>query len=308
MDTDTITRPAADGDFDGDGRSDIVLFNKVTGAVHEWRMNGFVVNDVLVGTQANLDARVVGTGDYDGDGVSDLLWQDQTTFAVSLWMNGTTTGPVLPAAPFAFPVAGSGDYDGDGVSDILWQNTTTRELVLWQMSGGAVANQQSIGTTGPSRSVRASKDYNNDGRADLFIVNTSTLTAHVRFMDGFNASIQQPTNQTGLAGFDVVGTSKYGADPQPLVVWHKFKAQQPELWMMNGSSVTRGLTSQSKTGPVTVVGAGDYDGDGHGDVLWYNDTATQLRIWRMNGLSVIGDGKIGTLPAPATDWIIVRAR
>ena len=307
-DTDAITPRAAVGDFDGDGRSDIALFNKVTGEVREWRMNGFVVNDVSVGIQANLNARIVGTGDYDGNGVSDLLWQDQTTFAVSLWMNGTTTGPALPAPPFAFPVVGSGDYDGDGTSDILWQNTTTRELVLWVMGGGSVTAAQSVGTTGPNRSVRASEDYNNDGRSDLFLMNVSTMATQVRFMDGLNASTQQSTNNSGLVGWDVVGTSHFHLDPNPIVVWHTFKAQQPELWMMNGASVTRGFTSQSKTGPVSVVGAGDYDGDGHADILWYNQTSTQLRVWLMNGFTVTGDGKIGTLPAPATDWIVVNAR
>lgn len=307
-DTDAITPRAAMGDFDGDGRSDIALFNKVTGEVREWRMNGFVVNDVSVGVQANLNARIVGVGDYDGNGVSDLLWQDQTTFAVSLWMNGTTTGPALPAPPFAYPVVGSGDYDGDGTSDILWQNTATRELVLWVMGGGSVTTAQSVGTTGPSRAVRASEDYNNDGRMDLFIMNVSTMATQVRFMDGLNASTQLSTNNAGLAGWDVVGTSHFHLDPNPIVVWHTFKATQPELWMMNGASVTRGFTSQSKTGPVSVVGAGDYDGDGHADILWYNQTSTQLRVWLMNGFTVTGDGKIGTLPSPATDWIVVNAR
>ena len=72
----------------------MVLFNAVTREVREWWMNGLVVgSEVVVGTQSNPAAWIVGTGDYDGNGVSDLLWQDQTTFAVGLWLNGTTTAP-----------------------------------------------------------------------------------------------------------------------------------------------------------------------------------------------------------------------
>jgi uncharacterized repeat protein (TIGR01451 family) len=307
-DTDTIVAKAISSDFDGDGRSDIALFNTVTGEVREWRMNAFVVNDVSVGVQGNLNARIVGTGDYDGNGQSDLLWQDQTTFALTLWMNGTTTGPALPVPPFAFAVAPSGDYDGDGISDILWHNTTTKELVLWLMGASGVNASQSVGTIGPSRTVRGAEDFNNDGRADVLLLNGTTLATQVRFMDGFTPTSTQGTGQNALLGFDVVGSTHFRADPQAIVVWHKFKATQPELWMMNGASVTRGFTSQSKTGKVDVVGTGDYDGDGHGDILWYNANKAQLRLWRMNGLTVLQDQKIGTFPSPAANWIVVRAR
>src|SRR5207249_4829697 len=102
-------------------------------------------------------------------------------------------------------------------------------------------------------------------------------------MDGFAPASPQGTGQDALAGFDAVSATHFSADPRAIVVWHKFKATQPELWMVNGTSVTRGFTSDSKTGKVDVVGAGDYDGDGHGDVLWYNANSTQLRLWRMNG-------------------------
>ncbi len=307
-DTDPIiSRPVKD-DFDNDGRSDVVLYDTVTGEARLWKMNGIAHAEVSLGVQPNLNARIVGFGDYDGDGQRDLLWQDQTTFAVSLWLSGTTTGPALPAPPFAGPVVGSGDYDGDGVSDILWQNPATREVVLWAMGPSSLATAQTVGTTGPDRSFRASEDYNADGRSDLFLMNGSTLTTQLRFMDGFNPSIQQATNASALAGFDVVGTSHFSADPSPLVVWHVFKAHQPEIWMINGTSVTRGLTSKSKTGPIDVVGTGDYDGDGHGDVLWYNHTSTVLRLWRMNGFNVVFDGEVGTVPSPAADWIVVRPR
>ena len=309
-DTDTVVGRAVAGDFDGDGRSDIALHNTATGEVREWWMDGLVVAaDVALGIQANANARVVGTGDYDGNGESDLLWQDQVTWAVEVWLNGTTSGPALPAPPFLGPVVGSGDYDGDGTSDVLWLDETTRELALWLMAGGAPGSVTNVGSIGPNRSIRASEDYDNDGRSDLFLMNLATLTTQVRFMAGVNALTQQGTGALATPGWDVAGTGRYGADPYPDVLWHRSGFALPELWTMTSGVVdARGPTSRTGRGSTDVAGSGDYDGDGHADILWLDADTGGLRVWLMNGSDVTASARLGRPPSPASDWIVVRAR
>jgi len=80
------------GDFNGDGKSDIVWQNTTTGAVSLWFMDGTNFSQTgLLGGNGNPDWHVAGTGDFNGDGKSDLVWQS-TGGGVSLWfMEGTNS-------------------------------------------------------------------------------------------------------------------------------------------------------------------------------------------------------------------------
>jgi uncharacterized repeat protein (TIGR01451 family) len=310
-DTDTVVRRPATGDFNGDGRSDVVLFNATTGDVREWLMDGVnAPTEVLVGTQSHATARIVGTGDYDGNGQSDLLWQDTGTFDVGTWLNGSAGGPQLPPAPVPGPVVTTGDYDANGVSDILWLHLGTRQVVVWLMNNTAtVAASQVVGTLGPNRSVRASADFNNDGRSDLFLMNVSTLATQIRFMDGVNPPVQEGTLTSGIPGWDVAGTGYFGPNAYADVLWHRTGVDRPELWTMNGATVeSRVAPDHSFRGDAEVVGTGDYDGDGNADVLWLDPDTSGLRVWLLDGSNVVNVGRLGRLPDPASEWTVVRVR
>jgi hypothetical protein len=63
------------GDFNGDGKADIVWRDTV-GDTSIWLMNGAAV--LSAGGLGNVPTTwsIVQTGDYNGDGMSDLLWRD----------------------------------------------------------------------------------------------------------------------------------------------------------------------------------------------------------------------------------------
>ena len=68
----TQYRPFA-GDFDGDGRDDIVWYTPGPGADSRW------VDINRNGTYTNVAQRIQGiytpvVGDYDGNGVDDIMW------------------------------------------------------------------------------------------------------------------------------------------------------------------------------------------------------------------------------------------
>ena len=75
------------GDFNGDGKSDILLQNTATGhgECYIWELNGTgaLVGSGLVGwtppSDANNNWLVKGTGDFNGDGKSDILLQNTAT-------------------------------------------------------------------------------------------------------------------------------------------------------------------------------------------------------------------------------------
>ncbi|HSY00521.1 MAG TPA: VCBS repeat-containing protein, partial [Acidobacteriaceae bacterium] len=100
------------GDFNGDGKTDIVWRNSTTGEVKFWFMNGIAVASQGVVATIAPPWNVVGAADFNGDGKADLLWQNTSTGEVEVWlMNGitktssgspgTVASPweVVPAAP-----------------------------------------------------------------------------------------------------------------------------------------------------------------------------------------------------------------
>ena len=67
------------GDFDGDGKSDILWRHRTTGDLWTWPMHGATqLSQTHIGS-ADVGYKVVGIGDYDGDGKADILLRHQTS-------------------------------------------------------------------------------------------------------------------------------------------------------------------------------------------------------------------------------------
>src|SRR5438445_5398057 len=112
------------GDFDGDGRDDVLWRNLATGENYIWLMNGRTIASGGFLTQVGGQAwQVKGIGDFDGDGKADILWRNSSTGENSIWlMNGlmiASPGFLAPVGVQAWPVKGVGDFVGDGTADHL---------------------------------------------------------------------------------------------------------------------------------------------------------------------------------------------
>jgi hypothetical protein len=128
------------GDFNGDGRSDILWRNTVTGALRVWYMDGMTrTGEGALETETDLTWTVAGTGDFNGDGRPDILWRNSATGANRVWcLNGTTRTGIAaldPETDLAWTIVGTGDFNGDGTPDILWRNRATGATVVWCMDG-----------------------------------------------------------------------------------------------------------------------------------------------------------------------------
>jgi hypothetical protein len=130
------------GDFNGDGRSDI-LWRHTNGQVAIWHMAGGVrISDHYPGLSVpTLLWTIAGVGDFDADGRADILWRD-VSGAVAIWLGGEAERAVYPSydnagAPvdLSWQIEGATDYNSDGRTDILWRHTDGR-LAIWFMAGG----------------------------------------------------------------------------------------------------------------------------------------------------------------------------
>ena len=219
------------GDFNGDGRADI-LWRNDDGRTTNWLglANG--------GYQDNANAsmvfvpnswQVAGVGDINGDGRDDIIWRNtdgRTTNWLGLANGGyfDNAGPSSTFVPTSWQIAGVGDINGDGRDDLIWRNSdgrTTNWLGL--ANGGYFDNANASSTFVPtSWHIAGVGDINGDGRDDLVWRNDDGRT----------------TNWLGLANggyFDNANASSTFV---------------PTSWQ--------------------IAAIGDYNGDGRDDILWRN--------------------------------------
>lgn len=164
------------GDFNGDGKADILWRHAGTGANSIWLMDGLTRLSGSGSTTAiaDLNWRVMGVGDFDGDGRADILWRHLGSGNNSLWiMDGLTktasSGPTVALADLRWKIAGTADFNGDGKSDILWRNTADGRNSLWLMSGLTRQSSTALqAVTDLNFKVAGVGDFNGDGRADIF--------------------------------------------------------------------------------------------------------------------------------------------
>ncbi len=130
---------AVPGDYDGDGRHDLVVARNIGGA------NTFImfssqsqVSYTSFGIGGGLSPDRVVPGDYDGDGRTDFAITRNEGGSIAWWYRPSTGGSDVRVG---WGIAGSdiesqGDYDGNGTTD----------PAIWRPSGGATF----FALTGPS--------------------------------------------------------------------------------------------------------------------------------------------------------------
>lgn len=146
-------RIAATGDFDADGRPDIVWRSLLTQKIVIWRMNDTArLGDIVPEPDQAADANwaIVAALDFNADGHRDLLWYNATSGKAVLWYmdaqvrrtTGAFTSP-SNAGNNNWKIVAAGDYgkglatEGTpvwGAPDIVWRNATSGRLVVWHMN------------------------------------------------------------------------------------------------------------------------------------------------------------------------------
>ena len=111
------------GDFNGDGRSD-VLWNTAQNLVTDWlgASTSFIGNWDNATVQMWSEFQIAGTGDFNGDGRSDILWRNPAGLVVE-WLGQTSGGFIgnwdnAMTLTNDWQVAGVGDFNGDGRDDL----------------------------------------------------------------------------------------------------------------------------------------------------------------------------------------------
>ena len=168
----------AAGDFNGDGRLDLVVLNNFSAIVSVLAgdgMGGFgAPADVVLGGTTPITPRAVAVGDFNGDGRSDLAFTSgETNGVVSILLSSSAGGFTSPRNFSVGQRPGFvavGEFNGDGRPDLVTLNSGSVSI-LPGASDGSFGT--AINFSDPSRLsspiTAAIGDFNGDGNADMVV-------------------------------------------------------------------------------------------------------------------------------------------
>jgi hypothetical protein len=135
------------GDFNNDGKADLLWRNPTTGDNAIWLMDGAtrVSSALLDAVLPGTGWIIAGVGDFNGDRKSDILWRSTTSGDNAIWlMNGAardSAALINRVADTNWAIVGTGDYNSDYRSDILWRHGSTGANYIWTMDGFNLQSQ-----------------------------------------------------------------------------------------------------------------------------------------------------------------------
>lgn len=174
------TRDLHLGDWNGDGLTDVMTHNLISG-LNKWFINDGALSfttyeDVIPRPQ--VTGGELHQGDWNGDGVLDVMWWNASSGANKWYTNNNTTSPgftltesaILPAQL----AAGGGDlfigdWNGDGISDVMRHDVGTGEN-KWFVNDGSLNFTQitnPVASADLANAVLLAGDWNHDGIVDL---------------------------------------------------------------------------------------------------------------------------------------------
>ena len=260
----------ATGDFNGDGKSDILLQNAENGGCWVWEMDGRslkVGGFGYIGWTPGHQWEARATGDFNGDGKSDILLQNSENGDCYLWemdglkfLNEESFGFVAWRPGADWQAKSTGDFNGDGKSDILLQNVKTGDCYIMEMNGLNLLNESCFGYVGwrpgAEWEARSTGDFNGDGKSDILLQNKNSGDCYIWEMDG----LAMKADGCGYLG------------------WKPGKEWQ-------------------------VARTGDYNGDGKSDILFENAGKGVYFVLEMDALRLQNNSSSGNVGwTMGADW------
>ena len=182
----------ADGDFNGDGKIDLLWRQKTACDNIVWFMDGVTYLDYDYLPQVcDTNWEIVRTGDFNGDGYTDLLWQHKTNGGIVAWfLQGVTVSNsqwIVTSSDLNWEIVGTGDFNGDGKADVLRRQKTNGGVYVWYMDGVNLVGGAWITTTSDTNwEIVGTGDFNGDGKVDILWRHKTIGEVYVWYMDGVN--------------------------------------------------------------------------------------------------------------------------
>ena len=301
---------AAQGDFDNDGRPDLLITgfagvgqNNYPVLISQvWRNLG---NGTFTNIQAGLpgvDAGAVALGDFYNDGNLDILLTGYSSIGAvaQVWRNsgnGTFTNINAGLPGVLYSAVALGDYNNDGNLDILLTGTTngfgTGAITeLWHNLGNGTFTNIPVGLPGVSQGAVAWADFGNDGKLDILLTGNSSTGAVAQVWRNLGNGTFTNMN-VGLPGIykSSVAVADYDNDGKPDILLAGLDNQSNvicQVWRNTGNWVFTNINAGLPGISFGSVAWADFNNDGRLDLLLSGlntNNNPMLQVYRNNTVS-----------------------
>jgi hypothetical protein len=281
-------------DFNGDGKTDILVYRTDNGAYAKWYSDGGVDATFLYQTVHYADDApykmpnlTMVAADFNGDGRTDILVYDHDYFA-KWYSDGGVNSTFLYEA---FHQVGGGwthfamapaDFNGDGRTDVLVYIPANGTFAKWYSDGGVNSTflyqaQQLIGGGWTNIAV-APADFNGDGRTDVLVYIPASGKFAKWYSDGgVNSTfLYQASHPSGWANVAVAPADFNGDGRTDVLVYIPANGTFAKWYSDGGVDATFLYQTVHYAGGIlgkwtnVVMVPADFNGDGRTDILGYH--------------------------------------
>ncbi len=280
------------GDFNGDGKLDLVVSNSDGGSISVLLGNGDGTFQVAASYGAGSSPISIAVGDFNGDGKVDLAVANYGTNYASVLLgngDGTFKGAVSYGAG-SYPVSVAvGDFNGDGKPDLVVANQDSNDVSVLLGNGDGTFQASVNYRAGSLLDSVVVGDFNGDGRLDLAVANYGSNNVSVLLGNG-DGTFQAPVNYRAGLGPDSVTTGDFNGDGKlDLLVANNCGSSGScvngsiSVLLGNGDGTFRTAVNYGVgTNPGSMAG-GDFNGDRKLDVAVANFSAGKVSMLLGNG-------------------------
>jgi hypothetical protein len=276
VDTTTTTFPMvlAPGDFNGDGKLDLVVDEETpyTNYLSTWIGNGDGTFQTNISQSIPGSVGSLAVGDFNNDGKLDVA---ATIGGVYVFLgngDGTFNAPVVTSAPSAGTLRAA-DFNGDGKLDLAISGGQSVSVLLGNGDGTFQPSTFSLS----GQTLLAVGDFNGDGRPDLCVVSATNVVS-VALGNGDGTFAQ-------AAGFQlpsILGTTSpivgdFNGDGKLDLAISSESENVVTLLLGNGDGTFKTLLSYA-TDEVPALVAADYNGDGALDLAMTDVTNQTVAV------------------------------
>ncbi len=277
------------GDFNGDGRPDLVVANsnipfstRSTVSILLGNANGTFQGGVSY--PVGIRPLSVAVGDFNADGRPDLAVANSGSANVSILLGnggGTFQAAVSYAVGTTPPSVAVGDFNADGRLDLAVANynSNTVSILLGNTNGTfQAAVNFAVGVRPNSVAVG---DFNADGRPDLAVANQTSDNVSI-LLGNANGTFQGAVNYPVNNGPVSVAVGDFNADGRPdLAVANGDSSAYVSILRGNANGTFQAAVDYAAASRPYSVAVGDFNADGRPDLAVANAGSANASV-RLN--------------------------